>query len=156
MSNMILKTFIHEDFVNYKEPSMFIAFPTCSFKCGKENCQNKDLAEAPNIYVDPDKIVEYYIKNPITKAIVFGGLEPFDSADMFALIWRFRDKCEDPIIIYSGYEEEELSKVHMKFLKKYKNIIVKYGRYIPGKKGIYDPVLGVTLSSDNQYAKVIS
>jgi len=30
---MKLKFLIDEDFVNYKEPSMFIGFPNCTFKC---------------------------------------------------------------------------------------------------------------------------
>ena len=44
-----------EDFVNYKKPSMFIGFPTCSFKCCKEGnfpievCQNCELANASTI-----------------------------------------------------------------------------------------------------------
>ena len=33
---MIIKQLIDEDFVNYKVPSMFIAFPRCTFKCEKE------------------------------------------------------------------------------------------------------------------------
>jgi hypothetical protein len=34
----------------------------------------------------------------------------------------------------------------------YKNIIIKYGRYIPNQTPHYDEVLGVYLASDNQYA----
>ena len=33
-----------EDFTNYKKPSMYIAFPSCTFKCegecGQKICQN--------------------------------------------------------------------------------------------------------------------
>ena len=38
-------------------------------------------------------------------------------------------------------------------LKKYKNIIMKFGRYIPNKKKHYDPVLGVYLASNNQFGE---
>ena len=35
----------------------------------------------------------------------------------------------------------------------FKNIIIKYGRYIPDQEPHYDEVLGVNLASDNQYAE---
>ena len=41
-------------------------------------------------------------------------------------------------------------------LKKYSNIIIKFGRFIPNQKPHYDPVLGVELASDNQYGEKIS
>ena len=41
-------------------------------------------------------------------------------------------------------------------LKQYKNIIVKFGRYIPGQQTHKDEVLGVNLASDNQYTEKIS
>lgn len=41
-------------------------------------------------------------------------------------------------------------------LSEYKNIVVKFGRYIPGQEKHYDEVLGVYLASDNQYAEKIS
>ena len=41
-------------------------------------------------------------------------------------------------------------------LKKYPNIVVKYGRYIPNSESHYDEVLGITLASSNQYAEKIS
>ena len=37
--------------------------------------------------------------------------------------------------------------------KEYAPVIVKYGRYIPNMESRYDEVLGITLSSANQYAK---
>ena len=64
---------------------MVIGFPKCNFKCEKEcaevHCQNKQLALQPDIQIDIDKLCERYINNPITKAIVCAGLEPFDSID---------------------------------------------------------------------------
>jgi hypothetical protein len=82
---MIIKNLIDEDFVNYKKPSMFIGMPTCSFKCdkecGKPVCQNSTLAAAPRVEVDALEIALRFYNNPISEAIVFGGLEPFDSFD---------------------------------------------------------------------------
>ena len=41
-------------------------------------------------------------------------------------------------------------------LKQFPNIIIKYGRFIPGHSPIYDEVLGVNLASKNQFAVKIS
>ena len=111
---MFVKNIIEEDFCNYFKPSMFIIFPRCSFKCDKEAgytiCQNSALANEMDIDISLIEIVSRYVKNPITKAIVFGGLEPFDSwQDMLRLITFFRDYTNDDIVIYTGYTEEELS-----------------------------------------------
>ena len=38
-------------------------------------------------------------------------------------------------------------------LATYGNVIVKFGRYVPNQKHIFDEVLGVELASDNQYAE---
>ena len=80
---MIIKQLVDEDFVNYKKPSMFIAFPSCTFKCEKEcgqkMCQNSSLVKSPNLNISISSLVERYMNNPITKAVVCGGLEPFDS-----------------------------------------------------------------------------
>ena len=79
---MLIKGLVDEDFVNYKLPSMYIATATCSFKCDKEYgqpiCQNSELAKQPDIDIPITDIIMRYLANPITKAIVFGGLEPFD------------------------------------------------------------------------------
>ena len=76
---MKLKFLVDEDFVNYRKPSMFIGFPRCSFKCGAENCQNFCLAKEPDIEIDTDDVIARFMENPITEAVVLGGLEPFDS-----------------------------------------------------------------------------
>lgn len=54
-----------------------------------------------------------------------------------------------------GYDRNEIEE-HIMILKKYKNIIVKFGRYIPNQKKHFDPVLGVELASDNQHAEKLS
>lgn len=80
---MKLKGIIDEDFVNYKKCSMFLAFPFCSFKCEKECgervCQNSPLALAQTLEASTEKIVARYIDNPLSEAIVCGGLEPTKS-----------------------------------------------------------------------------
>lgn len=158
---MIIKDILDEDFVNYKKPSMYIAFPYCSFKCEKECgiacCQNSKLALSKNIELSADNIVERYMNNPITKAIVCCGMEPFDSfSDILELLVKLRDrKCCDDFVIYTGYYKQEIQdKVNS--LKSYPNVIIKFGRYIPNQSSIYDPILGVNLASNNQYAEKIS
>lgn len=159
---MIIKGLLDEDFVNYKKPSMVIMFPTCSFKCDKECgmqvCQNSALASAPGIEIDHEKIVKRYLDNSITSAIVFAGLEPLDDIiDVVALIKLFREKgCNDDIVIYTGYTEDEVSTIiKMSDLKRYSPIIIKYGRFIPNNTSHFDETLGVILKSENQYAKEI-
>ena len=41
-------------------------------------------------------------------------------------------------------------------LSHYKNIIVKFGRYIPNKEKVFDEVLGVYLANEEQHAERIS
>lgn len=153
---MLIKGIIVEDFVNYKLPSMTIEFPYCTFKCGREFCQNSAIVEESNIEISEKRICEMYINNPITEAVVFQGMEPFDSPDeLLELVKALREKTNDPIVIYSGYNKDEIVD-WIKALKKYKNIIIKFGRYIPNQTFVYDEILGVTLASDNQYAEKIS
>lgn len=157
---MQIKFLVDEDFVNYKKPSMFIGFPHCTFKCdrecGEEVCQNSPLARQPNIDIEIEDIVRRYVENPITEAIVVGGLEPFDDwANLIFLIHVFRQNCDDDIVIYTGYNENEILK-EISFLEVFPNIIIKFGRFIPRSCRRFDEILGIELQSDNQYAKVIS
>ena len=154
---MIIKGIINEDCINYKKISMTIMFPYCSgFKCGTDYCQNSSLAHSPDINLSIDDIVNRYITNPITEAIVMQGLEPFDSwDDLLKLISKIREKCNDEIAVYTGFYKDEIAN-EIGILSKFKNIIIKYGRYIPGHEKHYDDVLGVYLASDNQYAEKIS
>lgn len=157
---MIIKELQDEDFVNYKKPSMFIAFPSCTFKCerecGQKMCQNSKLAQAPDIDINTYEIVDRYLNNPITKSIVMGGLEPFDNwRDLKTLVSLLRTQTLDDIVIYTGYKEEEI-KNQLQYLRTYRNIIIKFGRFIPNQQPHYDDVLGVKLASDNQYAERIS
>ena len=155
-----LKGLIDEDFVNYKKTSMTLMFPYCTFKCGKDICQNSELAEIPHpLNVPVDLIYERYNHNPITKAIVLQGLEPLDSWDDVKELLhyvRLVVGCLDDIVIYTGYTEDEISEKIKEIETLYSNIIFKFGRYIPNQQPHYDPVLGVNLASDNQYAKYIS
>ena len=156
---MTIKGLVDEDFVNYKLPSMFISTPTCSFKCEKESevccCQNSNLAKQESRFVDDAIIIKRYLNNDITKAIVFGGLEPFDNFEElynFIRVLRQKYHCDDSVVIYTGYNKKEILFM-LEMLKPLKSIIVKYGRFIPNQEKKYDEILGVYLASPNQYAE---
>lgn len=164
---MKLKGLIDEDFVNYKKPSMFIITPYCDGKCNKGYdtpiCQNYNLYhdEDSLVEIDTHELVKRYIDNPITHAVVFGGLEPFESGlDLLDFVYLLRavNKCDDDVVIYTGFTEDELQYDHIfnSLRKDFTNIIVKFGRYIPNQEAHYDDILGVKLISNNQYAKKIS
>lgn len=160
MSIINIKGLNDTDIVNYKKTSMFIIFPKCSFKCDKECgecvCQNSTLAHTPEILVSTEKLAERYIHNPLSEAIVCGGLEPMDTFDdLLDLIIALREKTEDDIVIYTGYTETEC-KPYLDILRNFSNIIIKFGRFIPHQEPQYDEVLGINLSSPNQYARRIS
>lgn len=142
---------------------MFLATCFCDFKCCREAnipitvCQNHLIARQPEVDIPIDEIFRRYTENPITKAIVFGGMEPFLQFDeMFKVIRYFRGHdCNDDIVIYTGYYHHEIEEKIMD-LEQFENIIVKFGRFIPNQKAHYDDILGVNLISDNQYAERIS
>ena len=160
--NITIKELRDEDFTSYKKPSMVIGFSRCSWKCEKECgmrvCQNGALAQAPDRIIGVKTIVNRYINNPITSAIILAGLEPFDSEeDLIFLITYLRVSTQDDIVIYTGYTKEEIQDREIyKHLLNAKNIIIKFGRFIPDQQPHYDDILGVKLMSDNQYAERIS
>ena len=156
---MRIKGLTDEDFVNYKYPSMFIAVGNCDWKCCVEGgfdvsvCHNSPLAHAPEQDITNEFIYNSYIDNPITQAIVIGGLEPFTRfSDIYLLIKYFRNNnCNDTFVIYTGYYPYELLR-ELKLLNEFDNIIIKFGRYKQNTPSKFDDVLGVELSSNNQYA----
>lgn len=165
MSSIHLKDIVVEDFINYKKPSMFLISSICDWKCCTEAdmpisiCYNNPLVNIETKEFDCQKIIENYYHNDIIHALVIGGLEPFcqfdevlDLIDQFRVYQKENNLPEDDIVIYTGYNKEEI-KEELILLSKYNNIIIKYGRYVPDSKCIFDDILGITLVSDNQYAE---
>jgi len=161
-----VKDIIDEDFTSYKKAALLIGTCTCSFKCEKEDsnihCQNHIINQQPNLSINISTIISRYLENAITQAIVFGGLEPLDQQnELLSFIYQFRTifRCKDDIVIFTGYNEHEQESVQ--FIKHLddlnllydNNIVIKYGRYKSTNKPHFDDVLGVSLISDNQYAK---
>lgn len=158
---MRLKFIKRDDFVNYKKCSMFLGAISCDWKCCKESnipcsvCQNYPWSNNPIKEFNNKDIINMYLKDGLEESIVFGGLEPMlQFQELVSFIDKFRKVSEDDIVIYTGYYKAEIEK-EIEILKKYKNIIIKFGRYIPNRNSRYDEVLGITLISDNQFAEKI-
>lgn len=159
---MRIKFIKPEDFVNYRKCSMFIGTCFCDWKCCKELniplsiCQNNAWSSNPIIDMANETIISSYVANDITEAIVIGGLEPMLQFDeLYEFIDSLRKVTDDDVVIYTGYYPHEITDKTEK-LSKLKNIIIKFGRYIPNRPSRYDDILGVRLASDNQYAEKIS
>ena len=161
---MIIKTIVDEDFVNYKQPSMYIGTAYCDGKCCREAgipmsvCQNDAWRKSATVAMADDDIIKRYLSNDITSAICFAGLEPFEQFDeMFGFIAHLRNDyhCNDTVVIYTGYNKDEIAR-EVEGLRMFPNIIIKFGRFVPNQTKHYDEVLGVSLASDNQCAEQIS
>lgn len=156
-----VKGIIFEDFVNYKKPCMTLMMPKCDFKCDRENgvqlCQNWRLAAVPEQTVLINGLMRNYINNPITEAIVLQGLEPFDSLiDLYTVAAALEDfNITDDLVIYTGYNRDEVKSKLKPLYKIPGSLIIKWGRYIPNQEPHYDPVLGIYLTSDNQYGELM-
>ena len=105
-------TIKEEDVVNYKDISMFVALPYCSGKCWRELgldcsiCQNEELRNQPIINIDVHDLIDKYDNNPLTSAIVFGGMEPLDSfEDLICFIMNF---IVNSFIIWSKKVQKKL------------------------------------------------
>lgn len=168
---MKLVGIIDEDFVNYRKPSMVLEFPYCDFKCMKESgmqiCQNLPLASLPIVDVSPKTLIDRFINNPITEAVVMQGLEPLSEKsiqDVIAFIKELRrTNNKTDIVIYTGYTENEIGSQIPYLCDAFRvsscviggHLIIKYGRFKPNEQYHYDEVLGVNLASNNQYGKII-
>jgi len=157
-----LKTIVDESFQDYKKPAMILSACKCDWKCCIEQdidisiCLNSELTKQKELDISIEDIINRYTNNPIPKAIIIAGLEPLLQFDeVLEFIKKFREICDDDLIIYTGYYPEEI-KEEITILQKYKNIIMKFGRYKPNTNKKYDDILGIWLVSDNQFARRIS
>lgn len=161
---MQYKNIMFDDVVNYKKTSMFIGTCFCDWKCCKEIgadiclCQNSSAYCLKIKEIDNEKLVRKYLKLGTMQALVLGGFEPFwnNSWDeTLAFLKCFRSYTQDDIVIYTGYNEDEVAdKIGQ--VKGLGNVVVKFGRYRPGQKPHRDEVLGVNLANDEQYAMRIA
>ena len=119
----------------------------------KFNLDCLNLSQEKTLDISMEYIVKIFNDNPLTHAICFQGLEPLDSWDELKdFITLFRSQSTAPIVIYTGYNKEEIED-KIEWLKEQKPMIIKYGRFVLNQQPHYDAVLGVNLASDNQYAE---
>lgn len=157
---MRIKEIVDEDFVNYNKPSMLVATCFCDWKCCIEDarckCQNSEMADAPIVEYEDYKLIQRFLNNQLTEAVVFGGLEPMlQFQELLKFVKLFREKSDADVVVYTGYFKEEIEdKVSQ--LSKFKNIIIKFGRFKCGQKPHLDKILGIYLANDEQHAERIS
>lgn len=155
---------IREVFGDYKKTSLLLSVKTCDYKCCIEGnfniniCHNYHLDSNEEKEISPQYIWNKVNSNPLIQGVIFAGKEPMLDIyfeDMLKVIKEIRENSNIDIVIFTGYYEKEIPN-KIEELKKYKNIVVKFGRYIPNRNSIFSDVLGTTLASDNQYAVKIS
>ena len=158
---MRIKNIQDTNFQDYRKTSMLIATCYCDGKCWKErglnasDCQNEELLAEPIVEVSNDEIIQRYLSNPLSEAIIFGGLEPllqYNELVEFLSTLRVEYGCYDDVVIYTGYEPGERA-AELDVLKQYGPLVVKWGRYLPDSTSKYDDVLGISLASANQHAE---
>lgn len=160
---------IRETLGDYKKHSLLISVGTCSGKCWKELgldesiCHNNILKESVKDMSNDRivKIIKGYIEDGMISSVIFGGLEPIEQIEDIKYIINEVEEISKKyvikidIVIYTGFYREEIEECVESLTKdRYNKLIIKYGRFIPNSKSRYDKVLGITLSSDNQYALV--
>ncbi len=163
---MRVRKLLTERFQDYKVPSMYLASCFCDWKCCPDKpyvCQNNPIANLPVTDIPNDEILDTYLSDPITEAIIIAGLEPLLQAnEVCSLIRRAVERdIRTTFVIYTGYTVCEARDIG--FFDELKatgygkdvQVIIKYGRYVPEQQPHFDEVLGVDLASDNQYAEII-
>lgn len=163
---MRVRKLLTERFQDYKVPSMYLATCFCDWKCCPDKpyvCQNNPVANLPVTDIPDDEILDTYLSDPITEAIVIAGLEPLlQIREVCNLIRRAVERgVKTTFVIYTGYTVCEVRRIG--FFDELKTtgygngvgVVVKYGRYVPNQKPHFDKTLGVELASDNQYAEVV-
>ena len=163
---MRVRKLLTERFQDYKVPSMYLAACFCDWKCCPDKpyvCQNNPVANLPVTDIPDDEILDTYLADPITEAIVIAGLEPLLQVhEVCNLIRRaVRRGIKTTFVIYTGYTKDEVRCISFfddlkdTGYRKNVQVIIKYGRYVPDQQPHFDEVLGVELASDNQYAEII-
>ena len=152
-----IKSVLSESFADYKKCSMLICGCTCTWKCREKSLPKFKISFITNYRSRCWKNCwRIYEKFTYICYCIPDGLEWFDQyLELLECVDAFREKTLDDIIIYTGYNKNEIEEKII-LLKKYSNIIIKYGRFIPGQQPHFDEVLGVNLASDNQYAEKLS
>jgi pyruvate-formate lyase-activating enzyme len=123
-----------------------ICADSCHFNC--QNCINENIKLLPSYYVEDTEIISTVLNNPFNKGIILAGLEwTLHPVEMLRLIkLALNNKLE--VILYTGMEEDEISKVFPQLFNL--PIYIKVGKY---KKELHTDsytMHGIKLASSNQ------
>ena len=153
-----------EVFNDFKLPMLLVAMPYCDWKCCIEQnipittCQNNHLDLERVNHITNEELTKKILNNILVDGVIFGGLETinkFSFPEILDFVEYFRSQSDKPIVIYTGYYPDEILD-EVTQLQKYNNIYMKFGRFKINSKTKYDGVLGITLSSENQFGIKIS
>ena len=149
---------IKETFNDFLSPSLLVAVKKCDYKCCKEaniaisTCHNYSLDLEKEIDIKNEYLFNKFINNKFVESLGFAGKEPMLDIyfyDIEKYIEYHRKFDNSPIFIYTGYYENEIIE-KINILKKYENIYIKIGRFIPNKQSYKDDLTGVILSNKEQ------
>jgi len=141
---------------------MLIACIECDWKCLKEQClslgicQNSHINKIQTQESNIPDLIKRFNDNLLSECVIFAGLEPILQFDeVCSFIKEFRKTNNDDVVIYTGYYPEEIID-KIEILKKFKNIILKFGRYRNDLPKTKDDILKIEIVSNNQWAEKIS
>ena len=146
---MIIKDFIAEDFNSYMYPTATVILPS------------GDPDDNP-VFPMPDKgIIELFVYNEKTKALVIKNLTPLNFSyfdEIIELLRKLRVEYKQKnslFILYTDYDKQDIQDKLLALRSYVGPVIVKFGKYDPTFPPKMDSVLGIMLSSSNQYAERI-
>ena len=137
------------------ELSLYLIASSCKWKC--KICPNAHYSRFETVDIPNTDILQKFKSDDNLKAIVIGGLEPMDQMnDLRGFIFdarKFFEPGDRPkIVIYTGYEMDELNKMHYSGLAselmQYGNAMVIAGRNIWKTKKKFYLSINTYLTSD--------
>ena len=140
---------------NFNETFLDKNSASYNYYIGIPNMETNNVSDIENSIKMYKKLNLDYLSINIFNFYLHSFISRDMNRDLIELIKAFRNISNDDIVIYTGYNKNEIT-IQIKELQKYSNIIIKYGRFIPNCNKHYDEELGIYLSSDNQYAERIS
>ncbi len=146
---MLIKELIVEDFNSYMYPTTTVRLPS------------GDPDEVPLFPMPDNGIIELFVYNNKTKALVIKNFAPLNSSSFDEIIELLRKlrveyKQKDSLfILYTDYDKKDIEDKLLALRSYVGPVIVKFGQYDPTYPPKMDSVLGIMLSSSNQYAERI-
>lgn len=146
---MLIKELIVEDFNSYMYPTTTVRLPS------------GDPDEVPIFPMPDNGIIELFVYNDKTRALVIKNFAPLNSSSFDEIIELLRKlrveyKQKDSLfILYTDYDKKDIEDKLLALRSYVGPVIVKFGQYDPTYPPKMDSVLGIMLSSSNQYAERI-